>query len=471
MGIGLTIVDSLDTMYIMGLHDEFADAREWVATKLSFERDHEVQLFEIVIRELGGLLSAYHLSGDKVFLDKARDLGNKLYPCLSGPTNIPCNRINLKRSRPHFLEISTAEVGTIQLEFRDLSRSVSDEKFEVLLGKKLAPCLNGLTPIPCNRINMHRALASFIDTSTAEVGSIHLEFRDLARTSRNITYEKAVDAISQHIHGMNKLDGLVACYINPHTGEFRSSSTVSVGASADSYYEYLVKQWIQTGKKNDALKNDYLEAVAGIEKHLYRHTQYSHLGFVGAYYNMNTRSFRRDMEHLACFLPGTLALGYQAGLRYENHLKMAENLTYTCYQMYARMPTGLSPEVVTMNINSNDKDDFFVMTSSAFNLQRPETIESIFYMYRVTKDPKYRQWGWKIFQAFEQYTRLQDGGYASISNVKNAKDPGYRDKMETFYLAETLKYLYLLFSDDPHLIPLDKYVINTEAHPLPIYDS
>ena len=92
-------------------------------------------------------------------------------------------------------------------------------------------------------------------------------------------------------------------------------------------------------------------------------------------------------------------------------------------------------------------------------------------MYRVTKDPKYRQWGWKIFQAFEQYTRLQDGGYASISNVKNAKDPGYRDKMETFYLAETLKYLYLLFSDDPHLIPLDKYVINTEAHPLPIYDS
>ena len=92
-------------------------------------------------------------------------------------------------------------------------------------------------------------------------------------------------------------------------------------------------------------------------------------------------------------------------------------------------------------------------------------------MYRATKDPKYREWGWNIFQAFEKHTKLQDGGYASISNVKNSEDPGYRDKMETFYLAETLKYLYLLFSDDAELIPLDKFVINTEAHPLPVYTS
>ena len=97
-------------------------------------------------------------------------------------------------------------------------------------------------------------------------------------------------------------------------------------------------------------------------------------------------------------------------------------------------------------------------------------MESLFYMYRATKDPKYRQWGWDIFQAFEKYTKLKEG-YASIDSVKRPEAPGYRDKMETFYLAETLKYLYLLFSDDPNLIPLDKWVINTEAHPLPIYTS
>ena len=104
------------------------------------------------------------------------------------------------------------------------------------------------------------------------------------------------------------------------------------------------------------------------------------------------------------------------------------------------------------------------------NLQRPETVESIFYMYRATKDPKYRDWGWNIFQAFEKHTRVEHG-YASIDNVRRPERVGYRDKMETFYLAETLKYLYLLFSDDPDLIALDKWVINTEAHPLPVYSS
>ena len=97
-------------------------------------------------------------------------------------------------------------------------------------------------------------------------------------------------------------------------------------------------------------------------------------------------------------------------------------------------------------------------------------MESLYYLWKATKDPIYRKWGWEIFQAFEKHTKLEEG-YASINNVRRPENPGYRDKMETFYLAETLKYLYLLFSDDPNLLPLDKWVINTEAHPLPIYKS
>lgn len=102
------------------------------------------------------------------------------------------------------------------------------------------------------------------------------------------------------------------------------------------------------------------------------------------------------------------------------------------------------------------------------NLLRPETVESLFYMYRFTKDKKYREWGWQIFRAFMKYTKI-DGGFSSINNVKSPSNPGLKDKLESFFLAETLKYLFLLFSDDPQLIPLDKYVFNSEAHPLPIY--
>lgn len=87
-------------------------------------------------------------------------------------------------------------------------------------------------------------------------------------------------------------------------------------------------------------------------------------------------------------------------------------------------------------------------------------------MYRATKNALYRDWGWNIFQAFEKHTKL-DEGYASISDVLI---PRHTDKMETFYLAETLKYLYLLFGDDS-VLPLDSFVFNTEAHPLPVYSS
>ena len=88
-------------------------------------------------------------------------------------------------------------------------------------------------------------------------------------------------------------------------------------------------------------------------------------------------------------------------------------------------------------------------------------------MYRLTKDERYREWGWKIFQAFEKYTKVQRGGYASLRSVYT---PGsFRDRMESFFLAETLKYLFLLFGDDDSVLSLREWVFNTEAHPLPVW--
>ena len=94
-------------------------------------------------------------------------------------------------------------------------------------------------------------------------------------------------------------------------------------------------------------------------------------------------------------------------------------------------------------------------------------MESLFYLYRVTKDEKYRRWGWEIFQAFEKYTKLPFAGYVSISDVTRPNHVGPRSKCESFWFSETLKYFFLLFSDD-NALDLRKFVINTEAHPLPI---
>jgi len=199
------------------------------------------------------------------------------------------------------------------------------------------------------------------------------------------------------------------------------------------------------------------------------------LTFVG---ELLSDSFSPKMDHLVCFLPGNLALG--AMLLKTNPslpqdqinsiMKLAEELTETCYRMYSQMETGLSPELVYFNTFEGSTQDLYVKDADKHNLLRPETVESLYYMYKVTKNKKYQDYGWKIFEAFEKYTKIEGGGYTSISDVTNPYNTKPRDKMESFFLAETLKYFYLLFEDDnsPNF-DLRKWVINTEAHMLPIY--
>ncbi|PNH03809.1 Mannosyl-oligosaccharide 1,2-alpha-mannosidase MNS3 [Tetrabaena socialis] len=89
---------------------------------------------------------------------------------------------------------------------------------------------------------------------------------------------------------------------------------------------------------------------------------------------------------------------------------------------------------------------------------------------RERGDPIYREWGWSMFRAYERWCRVATGGYQVLNNVESVP-PGTGNKMESFWMAETLKYFYLLFSDDPKEVPLDEFVFNTEAHPLAIEGS
>ena len=191
---------------------------------------------------------------------------------------------------------------------------------------------------------------------------------------------------------------------------------------------------------------------------------------------------------MTCFLAGNMALGwyYRHDLSYL--LDMAKDLTKTCYQIYAKQATGLSPEIAYFNTNPQVNDDAIIVRvclihsfpfkiditsffkdNDAHNLLRPEFIESLYYMYYLTEDKMYQDWGWNIFQSFEKYTRQVDG-YSSINDVRNKDNVRPRDKMESFFLAETLKYFYLLF-DEKNLFPFDQWLFNTEGHPLPIYKN
>lgn len=166
------------------------------------------------------------------------------------------------------------------------------------------------------------------------------------------------------------------------------------------------------------------------------------------------------MDHLLCFVPGMLALGTlyetQDLKKNEKHLDIAKKLMKTCYEMYHRQRTGLSPDIVSF--------PHMRVRDAKYKL-RPEAIESLFYLYRVTKDVKYRNQGWEIFQSIEKHAKLKFG-YGAVKDVTDL--PAKKDnKMESFFLAETLKYHFLLQAPDD-VIPLDEFVFNTEAHPLRI---
>uniref|UniRef100_A0A1I8EP20 alpha-1,2-Mannosidase n=1 Tax=Wuchereria bancrofti TaxID=6293 RepID=A0A1I8EP20_WUCBA len=404
-GLGLTIVDSLSTAIIMGLNDEFKEGRKWVAESLSFEKNRFVSFFETTIRVLGGLLSAYHLSGDQMFVHRAQDLGSRLAAAYATSSSIPYSDISLT-----------------------------------------------------NREGRQPSWNTYC--SLSEVTSVQLELRDLSRVTNNNTYEMLAFRTSEHIHneGCREYDGLCGMFISPVTGRFKEQMIITMGARADSYYEYLLKQWLQTGKTIDWLKDDYNQSMAAMEKHLLRYTKPNNFAFVGEIIS--------DNDHLACFIAGTLALGSLNGLP-AKHIELAKDIAEGCHKMY-RTKTGLGPEIVYFNIDGSNAQDISIKHMDAHSLLRPEAIEAWFYLYRATGDKIYQQWGWEVFRAIESYAKVEHG-YSSVNNVKRVPVT-YKDMMESFFLAETLKYLYLLFDDDKTDIPLDKYVFNTEGHPLPIYD-
>lgn len=146
----------------------------------------------------------------------------------------------------------------------------------------------------------------------------------------------------------------------------------------------------------------------------------------------------------------------------QHYVNLGAGITNTCHQSYARTPTGIGPESFRFSENVEAKA---TRQNEKYYILRPEVIEAYFYLWRLTKEQKYRDWAWEAVQAIEKHCRVENG-YTGLKNVYDPDGPK-DDVQQSFLFAETLKYLYLIFSDDS-LIALDEWVFNTEAHPLPI---
>ncbi|KAJ3202878.1 hypothetical protein HK099_001705 [Clydaea vesicula] len=374
----------------MGMTKEFNDAKEYIEN-LGFEIyeiDKTIGIFENVIRLLGGLISAYDLSNEDIFLQHAIYLGNKMLPDFDTPTGLPVSWFNLKTGEKQLSKEYGAVYGFSYL---------------------------------------------------ADVGTNLMEFTRLSQISKDPKYEKAARKGFQSLKKAGKnmqIPYLYPMEISVDNGGGRNFQ-YTIGACTDSFYEYLLKMFLLT--KDEDSRELFDLSLEQIKIHVLMKNK------AGSYY-VKDPGMDYNMHHL------------RNSKNVEFDAEVAQGITESCYLMYSKQKLGLSPEVASFNTGSNDEN--IVRPVDRAYKQRPEAIESFFYMWKLTKDEVWRDMAYELALNIEKHTKTAFG-YSGIDDI-TMNPIQYDDIQDSYFLAETIKYLYLIF-DDSNI--LDNWVLNTEAHP------
>mmetsp|Transcript_81341 Transcript_81341/g.143431 ORF Transcript_81341/g.143431 Transcript_81341/m.143431 type:complete len:532 (-) Transcript_81341:611-2206(-) len=390
-GYSLTLIDALDTLVVVGEHDEFLQQSKWVWEHISFEKDVNVSVFETNIRVLGGLLAAHLIYEEGIvdpaavgytgqLLQMAADLGYRLLQAFDTPTGIPYGTVNLMHGVPNGeVEVtSTASGGTFLLEFTMLSKLIGDDIFQV----------------------------------AAKRASVGLFKR---RSSL----------------------GLVGNHINITSGEW-THKDAGIGSGIDSFYEYLFKAHMLY--RDSDLWHMFNESRSAIAKWLYKPPWYIEV------HMHNGMTVWPIYNSLQAFWPGTQALA--------GNLQQAKETVRAMHGIWRRF--GAVPEGFNLLHGK-------VQPGQSSYPLRPELAESIYYLYHSTHDPTFLHMGRDMVYAINTRARTSCG-FATLDDVESTN---LANRMESFFLSETLKYLYLLF--DKGNIFNQQYVFTTEGHVLPIH--
>jgi len=305
------------------------------------------------------------------------------------------------------------------------------------LGTRLLPAFNTPTGMPYMFVNLRTGKTSGARSNPAEIGTLILEFGTLSKlTNKPVYFEKAKRAIVELYKRRSKID-LVGEEIDVETGAWVGKAS-HVGGGIDSYYEYLLKCSLLFGHHD--CESMWKTSIAALNKHL---ADEAPSGLWYGEVDMDTaKRTASEFGALHAFLPAVLVLG--------GDVKRGRRLEESCFRMWTLR--GIEPEVL----------DYRTMTIKHAGYQlRPEIIESAWYLHRATHDPRYLTMGKTFFDSLVAHCRTA-AGYTTLKSVETMEKS---DLMPSYFLAETLKYLYLLFAPDA-AINMDKTVFNTEAHPL-----
>lgn len=303
------------------------------------------------------------------------------------------------------------------------------------LGRRLLPVFNSPTGLPYVYVNLRRGQVRGLETNPAEAGTLLLEFGTLSKLTGNpVFYGKAKRALVETYKRRSSI-GLVGDAVNVETGEWTNVDS-HISGGIDSYYEYLWKCWRLFGDR-DCLEM-WNASIPVIHKCLA-----DEIGGDLWYGHANMHTGARTATTY-----GALDAFFPALLAFSGDLARARRLQASSFKMWNLH--GIEPELL-------DYKTMRVIDGS-YHL-RPEIIESTYYLYQYTRDPEYRRTGEKMLNDFVKYCRVRTG-YAALADVTTKQ---HRDEMESFLLAETFKYFYLLFAPT-RTLNFDEVVFNTEAH-------
>jgi mannosyl-oligosaccharide alpha-1,2-mannosidase len=449
-GWAATLIDAMDTLWIMGFEDEFKSAIGDIE-KIDFSNTtlEKVNVFETNIRHLGGLLAAYELSGEARLLAKAKEAGEMLYHAFDTPNHMPVTRWNLRNavageSVKADEQMLLAELGSFSIEFTRLSQATGDPKWY-----------------------------------------------DAANRITRLMQDQQMNTT---------LPGMWPIGVNARKMDLTQDTSFTLASMADSAYEYLPKTYALLGGAELVYKDLYEKAMeTAIEHTLYRPMTPGDADILGAgsvYSSKGRVTLYPELQHLSCYTGGMFALGGKL-FDQEEHVEIGRKLTDTCVWAYKASRAGIMPEISHLykcadpnqckwdeklwseavagsgdaekdplqNIANLRVPEGFTSIDDRRYILRPEAIESVFIMYRITGEQRWQAAAWDMWTAIQSATDT-DLGNAALRDVSVANPPK-TDSMESFWMAETLKYFFLVFSS-PDTISLDDYVFNTEAHPLKI---
>ena len=301
---------------------------------------------------------------------------------------------------------------------------------------RLLPAFNSPTGLPFYFVNLKTGVAHGDTVNVAEAGSYLFEFGILSYYTKNSKYYQIAKRATQKVFSLRSKINLLGRDINVKTGEWTVTQSM-VGAYADSYFEYLYKSWLLFHDPD--IKKIWDVSIAAIQKYI-AEPRNNRLWYGKV--DMNTGKKRNaEVTLWDAYFPALLVLSGD-----NERAKNADDAWDFLWNKYHLLPM----------VYDYDKDSII----NPYYQLNPEAIESAYYLWHYTGDSLYYNRVKKYYKDTKQYCRTEVA-YSHVANIETMKKD---DQMETFFIAENMKYFYLTFSQNTN-INLDDYVFNTEAHP------